>query len=344
MVNGLHHHWEPSAERAVVAYVAEDGVVCARTLLPHAERPPGLLWIDMVAPTAADRAAVEHWTGASLPPAQAMHEITASQRFRRRHHCLFLALPLLVADAMGHLTAIPVAFVLTDDTLITIRAAEPDAFHAFAAALADVDPEDLACAEDTMLGLLMAAVDHMADVLVRTGRELAPLSRRIFASPADLRGRGRMLDRSLHAILRQLGRVGDRAAVTLEAIAWLDLLPEFLTDLSHHPFSEGQARRIAVLDRDIAGLERTASHMSERVQILLDATLGMIGVRQTMINKVLSVVATIALPPTLIGTIYGMNFDGMPELGWSFGYPLALGLMLVSAVLPYVFMKWRGWL
>lgn len=345
MQNGSNHlSSEPTADRAVVAYVAEDGVVCARTLLPHAERPDGLIWIDMVAPSAADREAVQRWTGVALPPPQSMREITASQRFRRRNHSLVLVLPLLVADAMGHLTAIPVAFVLTDKTLITIRAAEPSAFHSFAAELAETDPEDLACAEDTLIGLLMAAVDHMADVLARTGRELAPLSRRIFSSPSALRVHGRMLDRSLHAILRQLGRVGDRAAVTMDAISWLDPLPEFLTDLSHHPFTDLQARRIAVLDRDVAGLERAAGHMSDRVQILLDATLGMIGVRQTMINKVLSVVATIALPPTLIGTIYGMNFAAMPELGWSFGYPLALGLMLVSAVLPYVFMKWRGWL
>lgn len=334
---------EPKRRR-VTAYAPVDGAVVPLGLVPGAERPPGLIWIDMVAPGAEDRKQVEAWTGLTLPSAEAMRDIAASQRFRRRGQRLRLILPVIELDGMGQFSVRPAAFILTEDVLITLREGEPNAFQHFADGLAERDDGELISGEDMLIGLLEATVDHMADLLELTGRELAPLSRRVFTTTASLTGQGRMLDRHLQVILRQVGKLGDRIAVMLYAIGWLDPLPEFLTDLSHHSFSPEQLRRIDLMDRDLAGLERAADHTLSRVQILLDATLGTISMRQTAINKVMSIAATVFLPPTLIGTIYGMNFEAMPELGSPWGYPLALLAMVVSGVAPYLFIKWRGWL
>ena len=91
-------------------------------------------------------------------------------------------------------------------------------------------------------------------------------------------------------------------------------------------------------------LEDHVGFLSNKITFLLDATLGLISVEQNEVIRVLTVAATIFFPPTLIGTIYGMNFPDMPELSWHFGYPLAIGLMVASAVLPYLYFKRRGWL
>lgn len=340
----LHPDTTEPARRAVVAYAPVDGSVVALGLVPGAPRPDGLIWIDMVAPNDEDRQLVESWTGIRLPGAKAMQNIAASQRFRRRGRNLMLVLPLLVGDSMGHLSAKPIAFLLTDELLITVRDYEPNAFKTFADALVERDPDEIVSAEDTLIGLLEAGIDHMADMIEVIGRELSPLSRRVFTASGSITGQARRLDLHLQAILRQVGKLGDRVAVGLYAIGWLDPLPEFLCEMSRHEFSPEQRHRIDLIDRDLASLERTADHAFQRVQILLDATLGTITMRQTAINKVLSVVATVALPPTLIGTIYGMNFNDMPELGWPWGYPLALLLMLATGLAPYLFIKWRGWL
>ncbi|RJF89182.1 hypothetical protein D3874_21205 [Oleomonas cavernae] len=339
----LHPDTTEPARRSVVAYAPVDGAVVALGLVPGTQKPDGLIWIDMVAPDDEDRRLVEEWTGIRLPSAQAMQNIAASQRFRRRGQSLLLVVPLLVADAMGHLSAKPTAFVLTADLLITVRDYEPNAFKQFADALIERDPGEIECAEDTLVGLLEAGVDHMADMIEAIGRELAPLSRRVFMASGNLVGHGRRLDLHLQAILRQIGKLGDKVAVGLYAIGWMDPLPEFLGEMSRHDFTPEHRRRIDLIDRDLAGLERTADHTFQRVQILLDATLGTITMRQSAINKVMSIVATIFLPPTLIGTVYGMNFNDMPELGWPWGYPVALLLMVATGVVPYLFIKWRGW-
>ncbi len=105
-----------------------------------------------------------------------------------------------------------------------------------------------------------------------------------------------------------------------------------------------QRTRIKTLDRDILSLAEHSGFEAHKVNFLLDATLGMINIEQNNIIKIFSVVAVVFLPPTLIASIYGMNFHNMPELDWGLGYPFAIVLMIVAAILPYVYFKRRGWL
>jgi magnesium transporter len=160
----------------------------------------------------------------------------------------------------------------------------------------------------------------------------------------DLRRAGRRADVELQVVLRALGRLGDNLGLMLEALGWLDAVPEFLRDHSGHPFGAAERQRIDALDRDVEGLRRQAEDSTLRAQMLIDATMGAINLRQGAVVKVLSVVATVFLPPTLIASAYGMNFANMPELSQPWGYPVAVVAMLASAILPYVYMKARGWL
>ena len=102
--------------------------------------------------------------------------------------------------------------------------------------------------------------------------------------------------------------------------------------------------RSKVLYRDVVALTDQTTFLSNKINFLLDATLGLINLQQNQIIKIFSVAAVVFLPPTLVASIYGMNFEQMPELKWIMGYPWALGLMVLSAVLPYIYFKRRGWL
>jgi len=98
------------------------------------------------------------------------------------------------------------------------------------------------------------------------------------------------------------------------------------------------------MQRDVQSLSDHATYLANKITFLLDAMLGVVSLQQNNIIKIFSVMAVVLMPPTLVASIYGMNFKHMPELDWSLGYPLAIVLMCVAAALPYLFFKWKKWL
>ena len=117
-----------------------------------------------------------------------------------------------------------------------------------------------------------------------------------------------------------------------------------VTGKASHIHNKDAAAWVADLTRDATALSDHASYLTNKINFLLDATLGLINLEQNQIIKIFSVAAVIFLPPTLVASIYGMNFDTIPELKWAFGYPMAIGFMIMSAILPYLWFKRRGWL
>lgn len=147
------------------------------------------------------------------------------------------------------------------------------------------------------------------------------------------------------AILEDIGRKGDLTSNLLECLVSLERMFGFLSHSIQQRKNERDLRaRVKTLSRDCRSLIEHAGSLTYKVTFLLDATLGLITIEQNAIIKIFSIAAVVFLPPTLIASIYGMNFQFMPELEWLLGYPLALMLMVVSAVLPYQFFKRRGWL
>ena len=186
--------------------------------------------------------------------------------------------------------------------------------------------------------MLEAIVDRLADILEHAGRGIDDISRSIFRRDAGS-------TRDFQTILEQIGRKGDLTSNMRDSLLTLERLVGFLSHASLQRKSAKDVRdRIKTLSRDIRSLLDHASFLSQKITFLLDATLGMINIEQNATIKIFSIAAVIFMPPTVIASIYGMNFKYMPELDWSLGYPAAIALMVISAIMPYAYFKRKGWL
>ena len=310
---------------------------CGGRLVASQDAPSTAVWIDLVGPTPEEEAAVERILGHDVPTRDEMNEIEISSRLYFEDGGAFMT-AILPAHADGDDPEMaPVSFVLTQNRLVTIRYHEPRAFSSFPPR-AERTGMDLSDAETILVSLLEAIVDRLADILERDAREIDGISRSIF------RREGRV-NQDIQKILDEIGRKGDLTSHIRDSLLTLERLVGFLgIVMVQRKSSKNIRERVKTLARDVRSLLDHAGFMAQKTTFLLDATLGRINIEQNAIIKIFSVAAVIFLPPTLIASIYGMNFDHMPELDWLLGYPFALGLMIVSAILPYLFFKRRGWL
>ena len=192
-----------------------------------------------------------------------------------------------------------------------------------------------------LLGLLEAVVDRLADILERASRDIDAISLRIFNQAQQTGGKS-----SYQQVLQQLGRKGDLVSDLRESLMGMDRISSYLSLMARQrsQYQRSDREHLKTLARDIHSISEHAGFMAQKVTFLLDATLGMINIEQNATIKIFSVLAVIFMPPTMIASIYGMNFAHMPELSWPWGYPLALLLMLLAAIMPYWYFKRRGWL
>jgi magnesium transporter len=239
---------------------------------------------------------------------------------------------------------IPVSFVLGKSHLVTVRYADIRSFDRYAAQL-ERAPGQCGSAPMALMGLIDAIVDRLADGLEHVGREVDQISRAAFRR-AEAGARGRQQQRrsnlALQALLTRLGAAQDGLSKARESVVSLTRALSFLQFAA--PKDAGLSAQIKTQVRDLASLADQASFIGSNLTFLLDATLGLISIEQTAVQKIFSVASIVFLPPTLVAGVYGMNFAHMPELQWVAGYPMALGIMLAAAVLPYAIFRWRGWL
>lgn len=298
------------------------------------------VWIDLVNPSSSEEAELEQKLGLDIPTKEEMEEIEISSRLYTENGASFMT-AILPANADGDdVDMHPVTFVLTPSHLVTVRYHEPRAFRTFPVRAAKVA---MGCdtAEGVLIALLEAVVDRLADILERAGRDIDGISRSIFRKT----GGKPTKSADLQTIIEFIGRKGDLTSNVRDSLVTLERLAGYLGQVTLQQKSSKDVReRIKTLTRDIRSLSDHSGFMSQKVTFLLDATLGVINIEQNAIIKIFSVAAVVFLPPTLIASIYGMNFEYMPELKWLIGYPFAIGLMIASAILPYVYFKRRGWL
>ena len=301
--------------------------------------PADALWIDLVEPTREEDAKVEAFLGVSIPTREEMSDIEPSELLYTEDGARYLTARVVYnVEYEPEITGI--SFILKDTVMVTVRYAEPKAFHLFTNRIARPD----GCApnsEAIMAGLVETIIDRAADVLQAAGGRLDSISRTIFESRGDPASR----NAEFQATLRQLGRSGDLISKIRESLVSIERVLLFLSvsyRASRVPMELRESVRTTL--RDLQSLEEHASFQSQKIQFLLDATLGLVNLEQNNIIKLFSVMAVIFMPPTLIASIYGMNFKAMPELDWSFGYPMALCMMVLAAALPYVFFRWKRWL
>jgi magnesium transporter len=250
-----------------------------------------------------------------------------------------MSVPLAHAGSGGAVEVAVLGLVLTADRLITVRFDPIPAIDIYAAQFAGglAGPES---ALQALVALLERIVDSLADLLERSRAQLDQVSRRIFAQTAEpVRG-----GNELRGSLQMVGRAGEDVSAVRDTLLVLGRLVVFVARARTEKLPADVNKRVKTLRSDITSLADHEAHLSNRVQFLLDAIIGLINIAQSNIIKLMTVVGVVGVPPTLIASIYGMNFEAMPELHWSFGYPLSLVLIVASAVLPVWWFKRRGWL
>jgi magnesium transporter len=306
-----------------------------------APSPSDAVWLDLLNPTDAERAEVERVTQLRLPTQAEIDEIEWSSRVFVEHGTLYLSTP--VPEGVEGLSerSPTLGFVLSAQWLVTLRFAPIAVVDRCLTSCAKAPPEG---PDDAFLRLLEAIVDHAADSLERAGAELQRISGSAFRSEGPHVARMASASGALHAALRNLGRMDEGLSHVRDTLLGVDRISAFTLDGDGQRHLVDSSSRLASVRADIVSLDDHQKHLSSKVQFLLDATLGFISIQQNEIVKALTIVSVVGVPPVLIAGIYGMNFKYMPELEWTYGYPLALALIVVSALVPIVGFKWRGWL
>jgi magnesium transporter len=301
--------------------------------------PEHCLWVDLVEPTLDEEKSVEQFLAIEVPTREEMKEIEASNRLYEEDGALYMTATVVTKIDTERPESSAITFILVRNKLITNRYADPLPFRRYIA-YAERHPSVCASATTVLAGLLETIIERIADVLERVGNDLDELSAGVFAPPR----RKKTVTRDLRAVMERIGRAGDLTSKARESLVTLGRLLTFVQQSSSVSLPPDLRSRFKTLTRDVQALSDHASFVSNKLSFMLEATLGLINIEQNSIIKIFSVAAVVFLPPTLIASIYGMNFEHMPELDWVVGYPFALLLMVVSAILPYWYFKRRGWL
>ena len=326
----------------LTAYYHDATKLVPRPLAP--DHPDvGLVWVDLLNPTTEEAAQVEALLSIKIPTQAEMEEIELSSRLYHEDGAEFMTMVGLIGLDTDEPAKTLITFVLKGTTLITVRYAEPRPFQAYLARAGR--PGHVACAsgEQVLLGLTEAMGDRLADALEVAGNQIDQISRAVFRKKSTT---AKVFQHDLRTIVEQIGIKAELLTMVQESLVSISRMMSFHMPLDASTDGPGRGTRefVEVIQRDAVSLGEHARTLSAKIDFLLNATLGLINLEQNQIIKIFSVVAFVFLPPTLVASIYGMNFDVMPELHWPFGYPMALGLMVLSAIAPYLYFRSRGWL
>src|SRR5882757_3122077 len=303
--------------------------------------PENAVWIDLVKPTAEEDRAVERLAGIAVPTREDMQEIEISSRLYVENGARYMTATLMCGTDTGTPRITPVTFILANHRLVTVRYDLPKPFMLVENKLARSCAPGIA-GETVMLELLDAVIDRCADILERAGADVDQVSHDIF-EPEGVARTGHA--KRYSDILIQIGRKGDLTSKVRESLVSIGRLVAFLSaSVEGVKWSKEMREQLKTMQRDVGSLSDHASYLSNKITFTLAAMLGVVNLEQNNIIKLFSVMAVVLMPPTLIASVYGMNFKVMPELEWVHGYPMALVMMLLAAVLPYVFFKWKKWL
>jgi magnesium transporter len=305
--------------------------------------PSDVNWIDALRPDARDIAFLERTLGIEVPALETLSEIETSSRLRSAKDWLYLSIPMIHRKD-GFMPALtPLGFVLSKDVLLTVRFEHMKAFDDVPETLARCPAQ--AGGPGALVAILEVIVDHAADVLEGVGRDLDCLSEEIFGTNAANvpRHKPREDGKQLRLVLRKVGRNGDLISKIEDLLLGMARMVPYVA-ANAAPYLEAEIRaKLKSLQRDIASLNDYETHLTDKIQFLLDATLGLTNIDQNNIFRILTVVSVIGIPPTFVASMYGMNFKNIPEYDWSFGYQYGLLLIALSAIVPIIWFKWRGW-
>lgn len=298
------------------------------------------LWLDVYSPSKEEETLLEKTLKIDIPTREEIREIELSNRFYTDNSAIYMTANVLSKEGENKYKNNSVTLIYMSDKLITVHYIGENTFTSFIAQLAKLDPENYHAMHLTM-ELLNSKVARLADTLEYIGNSLDEFSQNIFQS--------NIIDKTLprtdyKRLLQDIGSNGDLSTKIGESLMSFNLLITYLEQTLSSKLDVELKSKLSLLEKDVKALNNHGNFISNKVNFLLEATLGMITLEQNDIIKIFSIAAVMFLPPTLIASIYGMNFKFIPELTWYYGYPLAIVLMMISAWIPYKFFKRKKWL
>ena len=307
----------------------------------------GTIWLDLLKPTETERAAAEQATQMDVPANAELAEIESGSRLSTENGALYLSTPMTYRALDGLSLSAPLGIVLSRHHLMTVRFADLPVFDQFADRFNRMDGRGAGNAPSSVaafVGLLEAIVDRLADVLEHVGADLDMLSRRVFRPERDRKQNAARMDLQLRATLRAVGTAGERVSNIRDSLLGVNRIVLYTAEVAADWIPKDLRPRFKTLRQDIASLSDYDGQLTSKVQFLLDATLGFINIEQSNGIKVLTVVSVVGVPPTLVASIYGMNFTNMPDLQWQYGYVYGLVMIVLSGIVPLLWFRKRGWI
>jgi magnesium transporter len=330
----------------LTAYSLVDGRIETIRFNQLEQKLEEVVWIDLNDPLLEEEKLVEQLLGIDIPTREEMVGLELSNRLYQEDDATFLVTTLVSHVDNNDFEIIPYVFVLTEKHIVTVRYVDAECYRAFIARLEKRKSIKTLRPDLILLGLLESIVNRLADILEDNGHRLDMVSKHIFRS-SEIKGSAEGTDKSttsLFASIRETGLQGDMISMVKESLISLGRLIGYSRQVDILSKDKANQERIQTLASDVSALSEHTTFLTDKITFLLDAILGMISIQQNAVMKIFTILAVFFMPPTLIAGIYGMNFKHMPELDWSFGYPMSIVIMILSAYVPYRFFKHRGWL
>ena len=292
------------------------------------------VWVDIINPTQEEEWLIENHFNVSVPSITEIDDIEVSRRFYSESKIHYLTAYMFSVDDRSQFKSNSVRFILLESSLITVRYSEINSFLELKNLVLHGDKEDN---EQVLLALLKSSIYHFADILEQIGFNIDIQTKNILTKKEDGN-----IKNDFRGTLQNIGSNGDLTAKAREGLISINRLLTYIIQ-DHTSFHTQLKSQMTILGKDIAALNDHTFFLSNQINFLLEATLGMINIEQNIAIKVFSVASMIFLPPTLIASIYGMNFTYIPGLSFKHGYIIAASLMVLSAYIPYKYFKKHGW-
>lgn len=300
------------------------------------------LWVDLFNPTNEEIAKACGDYQLDIPPRAQLEEIEFSSRLQYEDGVFTISVPVTPHNKNGEEdVTTPIGFVLTKDMLVTVRFTH---LHTMDSIIKRVERRERSAA-DIFLVIIEAMIDYSADRLEELRSEALKISQRIFHKDMQEWQRRKVskVNTMLRDTLVEIGDMGERVSHIRDTMLVLQRAMPFVTEHGDGWMAAEVKARLKMAAADVQSLNDYEIHLTDKLQFLLDADLGFINTEQNDLFKIMTIWSVAGIPPVLFAGIWGMNFHFMPELTWHYGYPLAIGTIVLSTVIPLVWFKFRGW-
>jgi len=325
----------------ILAYVIINGSVVRKEIVPGDPLPSNMVWIDMYTPSVDEKKYIEKCFNIDVLTSEEISRIEVMSPFYKSKEAYYMTLTTISKNENGHFDGTPFTSVMTNNCLITLHYSEMPVINTFL----NLTKHDLEIYKSppVLLSALTEIFTHdVGELLEKIGNDMNDLIQKVFTKTQDQTAMNNT--KNYNDIIALIGNRGNTISRCRESLVSINRLIIYFTQIERDRITYKEHNlRLRHISREINSLTEYANFLSQRISFLLDATLGLLSVEQNMIVKVFTIASAVLMPPTLIASIYGMNFHYMPETNWEYGYPLAIFLMFISAVIPFYFFRKKGW-